>query len=310
MELRTLRAFVEVVRQGGFSQAAKTVFATQSTVSKAVKHLEEELGVTLLDRFGHRSELTAAGEIVYRRALTMLAEREDLTTELDELRGLKIGILRLGLPPLGSSTLFAPLFAQYRSRYPGIEIRLVEQGSKRLEEILLAGEVELAGSLLPVAEAFAAQPVHMERLVVLMPESHPLAQAPRLTFPELSALPFILFESGFALNQVILDACERAGVSPTIIARSGQIDFIVALVGAGLGIAFLPRAIAEQRHHPSVALVPLDEPSTDWRMALIWRRRAYLSHAARAWLALAREYYGDAGETTVTRSPAPAEDRR
>ena len=98
MEIRTLRAFVEVVRQGGFSQAAKVVFATQSTVSKAVKQLEDEIGVLLLDRVGHRSTLTAAGEIVYRRALRILAERDDLMSELDEVRGLKRGLLRLGLP--------------------------------------------------------------------------------------------------------------------------------------------------------------------------------------------------------------------
>src|SRR5271165_3740191 len=97
--IRTLRAFVEVVRQGGFSQAAKTVFATQSTVSKAVKQLESEIGVRLLDRVGHASKLTAAGEIVYHRAIRMLAERDDLLMELDELRGLKRGALRLGLPP-------------------------------------------------------------------------------------------------------------------------------------------------------------------------------------------------------------------
>src|SRR5579883_3278863 len=98
MDFRTLRAFVEVVRQGGFSQAAKTVFATQSTVSKAVKQLEDEIGVALLDRIGHRTKLTAAGEIVYPRALRLLAERESLMGELQELRGLKRGTLRLGVP--------------------------------------------------------------------------------------------------------------------------------------------------------------------------------------------------------------------
>ena len=72
MQLRTLRAFVEVVRQGGFSQAAKVVFATQSTVSKAVRQLEDEIGVPLLDRIGHRSVLTVAGEVVFRRALKIL----------------------------------------------------------------------------------------------------------------------------------------------------------------------------------------------------------------------------------------------
>ncbi|MDR3511438.1 MAG: LysR substrate-binding domain-containing protein [Caulobacteraceae bacterium] len=293
MELRTLRAFVEVVRQGGFSQAAKTVFATQSTVSKAVRQLEDELGFILLDRAGHRSTLTGAGEIVYRRALTMLAERDDMTAELDELRGLKRGVLRLGLPPIGSSVLFAPLFAVYRSRYPGVDIRLVEHGSHRLEEVLLAGEVDLAASLLPVSDAFEWQPVRCEPIEVLVAAGHPLASHGRVALKALADWPFILFEAGFALNPIVLDACARVGVTPTIAARSSQIDFVVELVAAGLGVGFLPRMIAEQRAHPGVRHLGLTDPGMDWDMALIWRRGGYLSHAAQAWLDLARAARGE-----------------
>src|ERR1700716_3859296 len=136
MELRTLRAFVEVVRQGGFSQAAKTLFTTQSNVSKAVKLLEEELDCLLLDRIGHRSTLTEAGSVVFERALAMLTQRDDLLAELNELRGLKRGELRLGLPSVGSDIVFAPMFAVYQKMYPGIGIRLVEHGGKRLQELL------------------------------------------------------------------------------------------------------------------------------------------------------------------------------
>lgn len=289
MELRTLRAFVEVVRQGGFSQAAKTVFATQSTVSKAVKQLEEELGLALLDRAGHRSSLTTAGEIVYRRALAILAERDDMVGELDELRGLKRGVLRLGLPPIGSSTLFAPLFAVYRRRYPGVEIRLVEHGSKRLEELLLAGEVELAGSLLPVPEAFAWQEVRCERVDALIPADHALAERDSVALRDLVALPFILFDAGFALNPIILEACRRSGVAPSVAARSSQIDFVVALVAARVGVGFLPRMIAQERRHPAVRAIGVTDAGMDWHMALVWRRGGYLSHAAKAWLALAQE---------------------
>jgi DNA-binding transcriptional LysR family regulator len=288
MELRTLRAFVEVVRQGGFTQAAKKVFATQSTVSKAIKQLEDEIGLPLLDRIGHRSQPTAAGEIVYQRALRMLAERDDLIAELNELRGLTRGTLRLGLPPVGSSTLFAPLFAIYRNRYPGIDIRLVEHGSGRLEELLLSGEIELAASLLPVSGDFEWQDVRREPLTVLVSTN---CELPRLRSVGLAALrdhPFILFESGFALNRIILDACHRHGFEPTLVARSSQIDFIVELAAAGLGIAFLPRMIAEQRKHSSVRCIPLSEPDTDWHIAMIWRQGAFLSHAARAWLDLVR----------------------
>ncbi|UVO30564.1 LysR family transcriptional regulator [Bradyrhizobium arachidis] len=286
MDLRKLRAFVEVVRQGGFSKAGKVVFATQSTVSKAVRQLEGEIGVPLLDRIGHRSKLTAAGEIVYRRATRILTERDDLISELNELRGLKCGNLKLGLPPVGSGTLFAKLFAIYRKSYPGVDIRLVEHGCERLEEILLSGEIELAASLLPVSEAFEWQDVKREPLTVLLPADHKLSRCRSLDIPTLRELPLILFETGFALNRVIMEAFRRHGFEPRVVARSSQIDFIIELAAAGMGVAFLPRMIAEQRTHLSIARVPLDEADTDWRIAMIWRRGAYLSHAARAWLDL------------------------
>ena len=289
MNLRTLRAFVEVVRQGGFSQAAEVVSLTQSTVSKAVKTLEDELGTPLLNRLGHRNELTAAGEIAYRRALVMLAEHTDLVGEINDLRGLKRGLLRIGLPPVGCGVLFATMFATYRSRYPEIDIELTEYGSKKLRECLEAGEIDLAALLLPVDEDFDYQPVRNEPLMAVLPTSHPLARRKRIDFTDLADSPFILFEAGFALNAKILAACERKGVTPRVTARSGQIDFIVDLVAAGLGVAFLPRMLAHMHQHADIALIPLDEPHTDWHIALAWRTNAHLSPAAKAWLDLARE---------------------
>jgi DNA-binding transcriptional LysR family regulator len=294
MEIRTLRAFVEVVRRGGFSQAAKTVFATQSTVSKAVKQLEDEIGFPLLDRIGHRSKLTSAGEVVYRRALRLLAERDDLMAEIEELRGLKRGILRLGLPAMASNILFAPLFAAYRRRYPSVEIHLVEHGAVRLEELLLAGEIELGASLLPVPEGFDTQDVRREPLVALLPEKQPLSRKKSLGLVDLRHLPFILFETDFAITRIILDACRQHGFEPTIAVRGSQIDLVTELVAAGMGVAFLPRMIAAQCSHPRVRRVLLAEPNTEWHMAIIWRRGSYLSHAANAWLQLAREIHKNA----------------
>lgn len=288
MNLRTLRAFVEVVRQGSFSQAAEVVFATQSSVSKAVRTLEEELGTPLLDRIGHRSRLTAAGEIAYRRALAILAERDSLVAELDDLRGLKSGVLRIGLPPVGSGALFAPLFAIFRNRYPGIEIQLVEHGSWQLRETLRAGEVDVAALLAPVDLDLEWQEVRNEPLIVLVPKDHPVGGKKKLDLAGLANFPFILFEEGFALNPIILSACERRGIKPKIAARSAQLDFIVELVAAGLGVGFLPRMLAKKHQHPGIRQMPLDEPQTDWHMVLAWRQGSYLPPAARAWLALAK----------------------
>lgn len=293
MELRALRLFVEVVRQGGFSRAGKAVFATQSTVSKAVRQLEDETGLPLLERLGTGVRLTGAGEIVYRRAVRLLAEREDLASELAEFAGLKRGLLRLGLPPIGSAALFAPLVAAYRARHPEIDIRLVEHGSDRLTRMLEAGEVDFAGLLLPMAPQFHWHRVRRERLSALLTASHPLAGAPRLGLPELRATPFILFETGFTLNRIILEACQRQGFQPEVIVRSSQIDFIIELAAAGMGVAFLPDSIAAAAPAPHLARVPLDEPEADWDMAMAWRAGAYLSPAAEAWLAVLRAAHPD-----------------
>ncbi|MFG1181219.1 LysR family transcriptional regulator [Xanthobacter versatilis] len=294
MEFRPLRSFVEVVRQGGFSQAAKAVLTSQSAVSKAVKQLEAEVGVPLLDRMGHRSVLTPAGEVVYRRAVKLLADRADLLAELDEIRGLRRGVLRLGLLPACSSVPFTPLLALYRQRFPEIEVRLVERDSAQLEDDLRTGDIDIAGTLLPISPEFDFEPLRREPLVAVLPSGHPLATQAEIRLADLRDTPFIMLESGLALHRIVLDASRRAGFVPAIAARSSQIDFTMELVAAGLGVAFLPRMIAAQRHDAAVCQVPLAEPDLEWSMAMAWRRGAYLSDAASAWLALVRERHGEA----------------
>jgi DNA-binding transcriptional LysR family regulator len=289
MELRTLRAFVEVVRQGGFTEASKVVFATQSTVSKAVKQLEDELGLKVLDRIGHRSSITAAGEIVYCRALTMLAERENMLTELDDLRGLRRGVLRLGLPQVTSEILFPPIFAAYRARYPGVEVKVVEGGSTHLEELLRSGDIDLGGLVLSGSEDFEFKELRREPVVALLAKDHPLAETDAVPFRALASVPFILFEDGYAISQLVIDGCRENGFTPSVAVRSSQFGFMMELAAAGMGVTFIARVVAQQRAHPGVKAVLVTEPSMEWRMALSWRAGGYLSQAARAWLALAEE---------------------
>jgi DNA-binding transcriptional LysR family regulator len=286
MEFRTIRALVEVVRQGGFTQAAKTVFATQSTVSKAVKQLEDELGVQLLDRIGHSSRVTAAGEIVYRYGKAMLGLRNEMIAELEELRGLRRGTLRLGVPPVGSNALFAGLFAEFRRKYPNVEIQLVEHGSRRLEELLLEGVLDVAVSLLPVSEQFQWQEVRREPIDLLVNKEHPLAQRSQVAFSEIAEVPMILYGQGFALNPIITGACRKNGFAPKVTAQSSNVDFVMGLVAANLGVALVPRLIAEQQGNPDTRAVPIGEPEIFWDIAQIWRRGGYLPPAARVWLEL------------------------
>lgn len=149
MDFKQLRSFVEVIHQGGFTQAAKTLHISQSAVSKQVAQLEQSLGTPLLERQGSHIHLTAAGNVVLQRAEGMLRLRNELLSELDDLSHMTRGELRLGLPMLGSDTLFASRFAEYRRRYPNIQVHLLEGGSLNVEQAVRSGELELGGSLTP-----------------------------------------------------------------------------------------------------------------------------------------------------------------
>ncbi|MDN6872001.1 LysR family transcriptional regulator [Pseudomonas citronellolis] len=290
MEFKQLRSFVEVVRQGSFTQAAQRLHASQSAISKQVAQLEQSLQVQLLERSGPHVRLTAAGEVALRRAEDMLRLRRELLIELDDLSQMRRGELRLGLPLLGADALFAWRFAEYRKRYPHIQVHLVEGGSKSLEQALHAGELELAGALAPNDPAFDWQPFCNEPLDALLPAEHPLAGRESIALAELADTPFLLYQQSFTLNDRLLRACRDAGFEPREGGRSGQADFLGALVAAGQGVVLLPRAVAQEVERPGVARVLLSEPDLRWDICFIWRRDAYLSHAAKAWLALLEEF--------------------
>lgn len=291
MDFKQLRSFIEVVHRGGFTQAAQTLHISQSAVSKQVAQLEQDLGVVLLERHASRLHLTAAGKVVLERGEAMQHLRQALQNELDDLSQLARGELSLGLPLLGSDALFAGLFAEYRRRYPNISVQMLEGGSRTIEQAVLSGELELGGSLTPSDPAFDAQPFCNEPLDALLPLDHPLAGNASVRLGELADTPFLLYQRSFVLNDRLLNACQALGFTPKEGGRSGQADFLAALVAAGQGVVLLPRIVAKALERPGVVRLALSEPQDlRWDIAFIWRRGAYLSAAARAWLELLKEY--------------------
>ncbi|MEB0208358.1 LysR family transcriptional regulator [Pseudomonas sp. CCC3.1] len=290
MEFKQLRTFVEVARHGGFTQAAQYLHISQSAVSKQVAQLEHSLGTPLFDRLGSHVRLTAAGNVVLQRAEGMLRLHNELLSELDDLSHLTRGELKLGLPLLGSNALFASLFAEYRRRYPNIQVQLLEGGSLNIEQAVLSGELELGGSLTPKNNTFAYQPFCDEPLDALLPADHPLAESGSVRLEQLAETPFLLYQRSFVLNDRVLQACQQMGFTPKEGGRSGQSDFLVALVAAGQGVVLLPSVVARGLIRPGVVRLKLIAPDDlRWDIAFIWREGAYLSRAAQAWLELLRE---------------------
>jgi DNA-binding transcriptional LysR family regulator len=307
MELRALRYFVEVFRQQSFTLAAERLFVTQPTISKMVKALEEEIGAPLLLREGRQMLLTDEGRIVFQRGQEVLASHAQLQAELDDLGSLGRGELTIGTPPMGGS-LFTPAIAEFKRRYPKIELKLFEQGSRGIEAALMAGELELGGLLLPVdAESFDVLPILREPLWLVARHGSHWDAAQQVRLADLAAEPFVFYGESLALSDIVMRACRDVGFTPTIVARSAHWDFMAALVHAGLGIALLPALYCRRLDATQFTCRPVSEPEIPWAMAIGWRRNGYLSHAARAWLDVARETLpGRAGDDFVyTRSGGP-----
>lgn len=292
MDLRTLRLFVEIAKQGSFADAAKTVFTTQSTVSKAIKNLEAELGVRLVERSGRAKGLTQAGQLLYQRAVNVLGEMSSLEAELAQMQGLQRGSLRIGFPKMGTSAFYAGLFAKYRQRYPDINVHIAVEPLTRLEDQLREGDIDLAALLTPASGDFEWQHVRTESLVAMVPRSFVSSSATHITLQALARWPFILFQDGATLNEAILQACAQRGVQAHVdLVSTGQIDFVTELVASQLGVSLLPRVLTQWRQHPGVKYLEVQELQDIWQFTLAWRRGAQLSYPARAWLALAQEHF-------------------
>jgi DNA-binding transcriptional LysR family regulator len=289
MELRSLRYFVEVVKQKSFTAAAEKMFVTQPTISKMVKSLEDEIGLPLLLRESRQMVLTDAGQIVYQRGLDVLAAHSRLEAELDDLGKLARGTLTIGVPPMGGA-LFTPAIAAFRKRYPKVEMKLFERGSKAIEAALLDGEMELGGVLQPVDLAlFDVLPVSRQLLWLVAQKGSRWDRSTQVALADLAEESFVFYGESLALSDIVMNACNEAGFTPSVVGRSGHWDFMAALVKAGVGIALLPAPYCRRLDVDVFTCRPVVEPEIHWDMAIGWRRNSYLSNAARAWLEVARQ---------------------
>ena len=292
MDFKSLHCFAELVRLQSFSAAASALNLTQPTVSKTIQALEEELGVPLLVKENGRKKrqvaTTPIGEEVYRHALNLLHERDLLLARIDGYRHIKSGTLRLGLALLGSDLLSNALF-RFRRQWPGIELTFLEQGSLAIEQSLRNNELDAGQLLAPVHEDFDSIVLCDYPLVVLMPRTQVRHAA--LSLKSLQHEQFILFGSGFSLNETIQPACRSQGFTPNVVCRTGQWDLLADMVAHHMGIALLPEYYARKINPDTFAAVPLTEPEIRWQLTMAWKKHQRPTPALRAWLDIVREEF-------------------
>ncbi len=293
MDVRALRYFTEVVRQQSFTRAAQKLFVTQPTISKMLRQLEEELGCTLILRDGRRLHLTDSGQAVYQRGLAILQEFHQLEAEIGDINQLKTGELRLGIPPMVGMQIAGSISA-FRRRYPGVKLKISEFGGLTIQQAVLAGSLDIALTALPVDAELPLNtlPLMHHPLCVLLPRRPEWLSRQQIGLAELAEHPLLIFNEEFSLNRQLMQAFQRLNLTPTVAVRSGQWDFLAAMVQAEMGLAILPEPICQRLDKQSLLWLPL-ESELKWSLGLIWREGSYLSRSAQAWIACCREHWPD-----------------
>lgn len=290
MDLRALRYLIEVVKQNGFTRAAETLHVTQPTISKMVKALEDELGGPLLLREGRGVQLTDAGQVVYDRGLEILDQAKLLRQQVAEVDNITRGELSVGIMPT-TGHYMAPVIALFQQRFPGVDLRVNEQGARAQYQLIQDGKLDMALGLFSAPDpALERYTVALQKTRVVLPVHRVKDPTEPMRWQDLRDLPFVLYTSDFALHEFVLQQCEAAGFTPKVTLQTRYWDFIGHLVAADVGVAVMFEHVIARYNPERVASRPLVEPEINWEVALMWRP-GYLSRAAQAWLDCVREVY-------------------
>jgi len=296
MDIRALRYFAETVRYASFTQAAKSLFVTQSTVSKMIRQLEEEVGTPLLIRDGHKARPTDVGRIVLDRAHEILGAMDRLSIEIREATQLQRGTLEVGMPPM-INVLFTGVVKAFRERHPDIQLTLREETGQEIERRISTGELEIGATVLPLArgDILEAHRFGTYAIWAIGPAGVPWEKKAALPLSALRDTPLLLPPEDFALARTLKQAFDDAGFQPVIAAQSAHWDFLAAMALAGLGVALLPEPLLRRIRTKGLRTARLSRADLVWEVGHVRRRQGYLSHAARAWINVCDEVLGKGG---------------
>ncbi|CAJ5624055.1 isoleucine biosynthesis transcriptional activator [Burkholderia pseudomallei] len=294
-DLRQWRYFVAVADERHFGRAAERLSMTQPPLSQAIRALEDALGVALFARTKRSVELTAVGAALLPDVRRLIAAADALPPLAQSLARGEAGSLALAFVSTADYGLLPQLLREFGARYPHVRLQLAEATSDVQIEELVAGRIDAGLVIPPVPPRHAASlsylPVLREPLIVAMPaeaaEAAEVAEAAEaaeaanaadaaadapVRIADIASLPLVIFPRRLApgFYDIITGCYGAAGVTPRIGQEAIQMQTIVSLVSAGMGVALVPQSLRNLRR-TGVVYRALADPAPVVETGLVWR---------------------------------------
>ncbi len=257
MDLRQLNAIIAIAEHGSFSAAADALATVQSNVSTHIKKLERELGMPLVDR--STSGLTEAGQLVVERARRIISELDAMSSDVTALTQQVVGTVRLGVIGTAARWLVPQLIELAPTRHPMLHLVFVEASTVGLDSQLASGQVDLGVLGLPASGTEVRTfPLFEEDLVLVMPQSHPLAKQELVRLTDLRGLPLLLPTRGTSYRDELDAVTKSLGFTLEPHAETDSIRLIASLTFEGAGFAILPSGALSARREGEWAQIPVE----------------------------------------------------
>jgi len=283
VELTQLRYFAVIAREGHMTRAARRLGVTQPALSAMLKKLEAEVGAPLLHRTGRGVDVTEAGRLFLRYADEALLAAERGKAGVRELMGLEAGTIRVGGGATAITYLLPPVISAVRRAHPGLRFYIREAGSAAVAQAVVSGELDLGIVTLPVNPDDAGKLVQAaafdDELRLIVPAGHRLAGKRSFAWKDLAGEPFVGFEAGSAVRDVIDGAASKAGVTLDVVMELRSIGSIKSMVRAGVGVGFVSRFALNDDAGPGLTS---RDGSLTRRLALVRRKDRVPGPAAAA----------------------------
>lgn len=282
MTLSQLRYFCTASRHHSITKAAQELHVTQPTISLAIRELENEFNLTLFSREGNRLELTAQGELFYRKASLLLQYCTEIQTEFTTI-GRSRPPLKIGIPPMLSTIFFPDLLNAFSAEYPDIPVELDEFASVRACELVQNDRLDLALANMELynIDKFSNCLLSTDQLVYCVSPEHPRAGQTFMRMEDFARENLLLFNSDSVQIQLLKDRFQRLMIHPRVIMRSSQLYTLLKFVRQGNCGCFLFSSMLPQ--FPEYIGLPLDPPLTV-EIGIVWKKGRYVSNEMRQFI--------------------------
>lgn len=291
LSLRQVRYFIAVAENGSVTGAAQQLSVSQSTVTEALKGLEEELGIQLVERQARGVALSYKGQQFLRHAHRILAEVNDARRALHSREAPLAGQLQLGVTTLVAGYCLADLLARFRRVFPAVQVSVVEDTRDYLEHLLLNGEIDVAVMIVSNLRdnlALETETLQTSRYHLWLPGGHRLLRSGPISLKETAEEPFIVL-SVDEVEEVTGRTWRQAGVRPKVAFRTRSVEAVRSLVATGAGLAVLP----DLAYRPwslegdRIEARDIAEAMSDLTVGVAWRRGLPLGREAETFIELA-----------------------